>query len=55
MDIENSNRSEKMIRLRSELLNVEEDRLRGCAGYSVSEVASIMRNAINEVSGEQES
>ena len=32
-----------------ELLAVEEDRLHGSKGYSVSEVASMMRNAIKEV------
>ena len=37
-----------MLKLREELLAVEEDRLRGEAGYSVGEVASMMRSAIKE-------
>ena len=49
MDIETYNRREKMLKLREELLAGEEDRLHGSKGYSVSEVASMMRNAIKEV------
>ena len=49
MDIEAFTRREKMLRLREELLAVEE-RLRGSSGHSVSEVATMMRNAIREVS-----
>lgn len=51
MDIETFNRREKMLKLREELLAVEEDRLRGSKGYSVDEVASMMRGAIREASG----
>lgn len=50
MDIETYNRREKMLRLREELLAVEEDRLHGSEGYSVDDVASMMRNAIKEAS-----
>lgn len=50
MDIEAFTRREKMLRLREELLAVEEERLRGNSGHSVSEVAIMMRNAIREVS-----
>ena len=50
MDIEAFTRREKMLQLREELLAVEEERLRGSSGYSVSEVATMMRNAIREVS-----
>ena len=50
MDIEAFTRREKMLRLREELLAVEEERLRGNSGHSVSEVAAMMRNAIREVS-----
>ena len=50
MDIEAFTRREKMLRLREELLAVEEERLRGNSGHSVSEVATMMRNAIREVS-----
>lgn len=49
MDIETYNRRENMLKLREELLAVEEDRLHGSKGYSVDEVASMMRNAIKEV------
>ena len=50
MDIETYNKREKMLKLREELLSVEEDRLRGNSGYSVNEVASLMRDAIKEAS-----
>ena len=48
MDIESFTRREKMLKLREELLAVEEDRLRGNTGYSVSEVAAMMRSAIQK-------
>ena len=48
MDIETYNRREKMLKLREELLAVEEDRMRGSKGYSVDEVAAMMRNAVKE-------
>ena len=48
MDIGTYNRGEKMLKLREELLTVEEDRMRGSKGYSVDEVAAMMRNAIRE-------
>ena len=51
MDIETYNRREKMLKLREELLSVEEDRLRGSEGYSIDEVASMMRSAIKEAAG----
>ena len=50
MDIETYNRREKMLKLRVELLAVEEDRIRGSKGYSVDEVAAMMRSAIKEAS-----
>lgn len=46
MDIETYNRREKMLKLREELLSVEESRLNGSKGYSVEEVVSMMRNAV---------
>lgn len=52
MDIETYNRREKMLKLREELLAVEEDRLHGSKGYSVDEVAVMMRSAIKEASGD---
>ena len=48
MDIETFNRREKMLKLREELLAVEESRIRGSKGYSVDEVAAMMRNTIKE-------
>lgn len=48
MDIGTYNRREKMLKLREELLSVEEDRMRGSKGYSVHEVATMMRNAVEE-------
>ena len=48
MDIETYNRREKMLKLREELLEVQEDRIRGSKGYSVDQVAQMMRDAIHE-------
>lgn len=48
MDIETYDRREKMLKLREELLTVEEDRLLGNKGYSVDEVTSMMRDVIRE-------
>ncbi len=48
MDIETYNRREKMLKLREDLLSVEEDRLHGNSGYSIDEVTNMMRNAIKE-------
>ena len=48
MDIETYNRREKMLKLREELLAVEEDRMHGSKGYSVGEVAAMMHSAIKE-------
>ena len=48
MAIEAFGRREKMLKLREELLAVEEDRLHGDAGFSIDEVVSKMRGAIGE-------
>ena len=48
MDIAAFDRREKMLKLREELLAVEEDRLHGDAGYSAGEVGEMMRAAIRE-------
>ena len=53
MDMETYNRREKMLKLREDLLAVEEDRVRGNKGYSVSEVSEMMRAAIKEVAHEE--
>lgn len=47
MDIETYNRREKMLKIREELLSAEEERFAGKKGFSVDEVASMMRDAIN--------
>ena len=52
MDIETYTHREKMLKLREELLAVEEDRLHGLPGYTVDEVAAMMRAAIREVTGD---
>lgn len=54
MDIETYTRREKMLKLREELIAVEEDRLHGNKGYTVDEVASMMRNVIAETSKNDE-
>lgn len=54
MDIETFNRREKMLKLREELLAVEEDRARGIRGYSVDEVVVMMSAAIEDVQNGQD-
>ena len=48
MDIESFNRREKMLKLREELLAVEEDRLAGRTGCSLDELESYLDNIIDE-------
>ncbi|MCD7845285.1 MAG: type II toxin-antitoxin system Phd/YefM family antitoxin [Oscillospiraceae bacterium] len=48
MDIETYTRREKMLHLREELLAVEEARANGAKGYTVDEVAAMMRDIIEE-------
>ena len=38
-----------MLKLREELLSVEEDKMNGSQGYSVSEVVQMMNNVIKKV------
>ena len=49
MDIETFNRREKMLRLREELLSVEEDRLAGRTGCTLDELDSYLDDMIDEV------
>ena len=49
MDIEAFTRREKMLRLREELLAVEEDRLAGRAGTTPDELDCYLDSIINEV------
>lgn len=53
MDIDTYSRRESMLKLREQLVAVEEDRLRGKKGFSLEEVEERMRKAINEAAGEQ--
>ena len=48
MDIESFTRREKMLKLREELLAVEEARLHGQRDYTLEEVAAMMEEAIEE-------
>ena len=48
MDIEAFDRREKMLKLREELLAVEEERFCGDQGYTVKEVGDRMRSAVKE-------
>ena len=50
MDLETFSRRESMLKLREQLVASEEDRLAGNPGYSIEEVAEMMRDAIREVS-----
>lgn len=52
MDIETFNRREKMLKLREELLAVEENRMNGSQGYFVSEVVAMMNHVIDEVNSD---
>ncbi len=49
MDIEAFGRREKMLKLREELLAVEEDRLAGRMGISPDELDRYLENVIDEV------
>ncbi|MDF9408290.1 type II toxin-antitoxin system Phd/YefM family antitoxin [Pelotomaculum isophthalicicum JI] len=49
MDIEAFTRREKMLKLREELLAVEEDRLAGRAGTTPDELDSYLESIIDEV------
>ena len=47
MDIETYERREKMLKLREELLAVEEDRLEGRAGCTLDELSDYLDDVIN--------
>lgn len=49
MDIESFSRREKMLKLREELLAVEEERLRGAKYYSVDELDEFLGAVIEDV------
>ena len=48
MDIETYNRREKMLKLREELLSVEEDRISGISGYTLEELDKYLDGIIEE-------
>lgn len=48
MDIESFTRREKMLKLREELLAVEEDRLAGNKGYTLEELEAYLDKIIEE-------
>lgn len=48
MDIEAFVRRESMLRLRENLVAVEEERLNGKRGYTIDEAAALMKKAIKE-------
>jgi len=52
MDIATYSQRESMLRLREQLVAVEEDRLAGKKGFSVNELDEMMKKAIVETSGE---
>ena len=49
MDIETYNRREKMLKLREELLAVEEEKLAGRGGCSLDELDAYLDEALSEV------
>ncbi|MBZ4670412.1 MAG: hypothetical protein PWQ76_839 [Clostridiales bacterium] len=49
MDIETFTRREKMLKLREELLSVEEDRLTGLTGFDIDELDNFLTSIIDEV------
>lgn len=49
MDITAFAKRESMLKLRENLVIAEEDRLSGRMGYSVDEVSTMMKNAVQEV------
>lgn len=55
MDIDAFTRREKMLKLREELLAVEEDRLAGRVGYTTDELNSYLDSVIDEVENGKDS
>lgn len=49
MDLETYEQREKMLKLREELVSVEEEHLLGNTGYSVDQVSKMMNEVIEEV------
>ncbi len=53
MDIDTFSRRESMLKLREQLVAVEEDRLMGKKGFSIDEVDEMMKKAIKDSVNEQ--
>jgi len=53
MDIEAFTRREKMLKLREELLAIEEDRLAGRTGITPDELNSYLESILDEVENEK--
>ncbi|MDR3565559.1 MAG: prevent-host-death protein [Negativicutes bacterium] len=55
MDLATFSRRESMLKLREQLVAVEEDRLMGKKGFSIDEVDEMMKKVIKDSSNEQRS
>ncbi len=55
MDIDTFSRRESMLKLREQLVAVEEDRLMGKKGFSIGEVDEMMKKAIKDSANGQRS
>lgn len=53
MDIDAFAKRENMLKLREELLSVEEDRINGREGFTINEVTKMMRLAVNNTLGKE--
>lgn len=53
MDMDTFSRWESMLKLREQLVAVEEDRLMGKRGFSIDEMDEMMKKAIKESANEQ--
>lgn len=53
MDMDTFSRRESMLKLREQLVAVEEDRLMGKRGFSIDEMDEMMKKAIKESANEQ--
>ena len=53
MDIESFDRQKKMLKLREELLAVEEARRNGETGYSIEETVAMLKQAIEDATSEK--
>ena len=54
MDIDSFSKREKMLKLREELIAVEEERLSGILGFSVEEVEKSLNDILDEVNNSGE-